>query len=190
MILKWKILFAGMLVHSSIWAATDVIWIHFQLNHSYADLEISCNSVRTGTSLYFAAEVENGKLTSAVLSNTHWSDARTKSVKLGPDTIKQIEVFQDSKGKYWVKKLPLDGALLKWILFNVPPGTFPQLCLLPQPLKSISVSSVSFEFDPQDIEEFHFATSKNISVTGVRQDGSAYSAKVQLIEQEFQFGKL
>ena len=185
----WRVLLLSFMFHSLSGAATEVVWFDFRLNHSYADLEMSCDNFFIGSSLYFAAEIDSGKLTHAALHNTHRGEARDKAIQLSADTLAQIELYQDLQGKYWIKKLPLDATLFKWVLFHIPRGTFPQECLLPQALKSISLAPIVFEFDIKDLEEFRFSSSKRSSVTGLRQDGEKYDAKIQLVEQEFKDDK-
>ncbi len=170
--------------YPSAWA-TDVVWIQFQVNHSYSDSTISCVSSRRGNPLFFAAEVDNGKILRAAF---HTTPNPGRSLFVNLDEHPGIELFTDSQGRYWLKKLSLNGRLLKWALYSASHG-IPIICGLPQPLQSVSPAEVTYEFDPNEIEEFQFGYSKKSSVTGLRVDGKAYQAKLQLIQREFQYSR-
>lgn len=100
--------------------AADVFWLQMHVNHTYKDLSTSCKSIKPGEELLFAAEHEEGKLSRVVLSNVPYVWPFTyiyKSIVLTKEQIDQIELFKDAKGRYWVKKFPLPGHVLRWILY-------------------------------------------------------------------------
>lgn len=108
------------------------------------------------------------------------------SLLLTQEELSQIELFSDSQGSYWVKKLPLNDRLLKWMLFMASHG-LPQICALLQKLQTISPAPITFEFEPEDLEEFQIGHSRKISFSGRLMDGDAYRAKMQLVQRKFRF---
>lgn len=168
---------------------TDVLWLRFNINHTYKDLSTSCASVKPGGEVLLAAEHEDGKLGQVVLSNTPnlWPYSYIyKNLKLPSDLIARIELFKDSKGRYWIKKLPLEGYVLRWILYW---GTERySYCPLPQPLWTISPAPVTYEFETGGIEEgILISYSQKISFLGQRSDGEKYEATMQLVQREYSF---
>ena len=184
-----RYLFIFGLTGSSLLLATQVVWVQFQLNHTYSDSTTNCESARMGSPFYFAMEIENGKATRAAFNSNMRPRGEDSRTVLTHDELKEIEFFLDSQGRYWVKRLPLTSRLIRWILFVTPQWGVPQFCVLPQPLKTTSPGSVLFEFGPEDLEEFQFAHSRKISLSGARLDGGAFRAKMQLVQREFRFQK-
>ncbi len=170
--------------------AADVLWLHMNVNHTYRDLSTLCESVRPGGDLYFAAEHEDGKVSRVAFSNfpNVWPYTSIhKSVELTKDQISQIELSKDSKGRYWVKKLPLQGYTLRWILFWATERY--SYCPLPQALTTISPSPVAYNFEMEGIEEgVLISYSQKFSFMGQRSDGEVYEATMQLVQKEYEPG--
>lgn len=181
----FRYLVIGFVISSSLWA-TDVAWILFQVNHTYNDSTINCESARRGNTLYFATEIEEGKPTRAAFNSNLQPRGKDDTLTLTQEELSQIDLFSDSQGRYWVKKLPLNDRLLKWMLFMASHG-LPKICVLPQRLQTISPAPITFEFEPEDLEEFQIGHSRKISFSGVLLDGDAYRVKMQLVQREFRF---
>lgn len=175
---------------STVASATDILWIHLNLNHSYHDVSTACSSVRPGGDLYFAAEHESGKFTRVVLSNYPYEWPFTfiyKKLELTAHEMSRIELFKDSKDRYWLKKMPLDGRVLRWILYWASERN--SLCPLPQPLQTIVPATVDFEFETDDINAgIALSYSQTISVSGIRSDGQTYDAKMGFVQREYEAG--
>lgn len=185
---KIIVLFALSLAAAS--QATDVLWIQMNVNHSYKDLSTSCKSVKPGGDLIFAAEHENGRLTRVVLNNFPYVWPYTyiyKSIELTKDQVSQVELFKDKKDRYWVKKFPLPGHVLRWILYWATAHF--SFCALPQPLWTISPSPVTYDFETEGIEEgILISYSQKLAFMGQRSDGEAYEATMQLVQREYKAG--
>ncbi len=167
--------------------ASDIFWVKMDINHSYKDLATHCASIKPGDSFFMAAQHEEGKLLKVVLNNFSNEEAFTaihKSLELSPEEVKQIELYQDPKGRYWFKKIPLRGYVLRWILYWATESSF--FCRLPQPLWSISPVPANYEFEMEGIKDgILISYSQKLAFTGQRSDGEAFDATLQLVQREF-----
>ncbi len=172
--------------------AADIFWLKMKFNHTYKDLTTSCKSIKHGEELLLAAEHENGRLTRVIMSNFPYTStymAIYKSIELTSEQMGQIELFKDARGHYWVKKFPLPGYVLRWILVWATERS--SFCPLPQPLWTISPAPATYDFEMEGVQEGIFTSySQKLAFKGQRSDGESYEATLQFVQREYKPGVL
>lgn len=166
--------------------ATETLWLKLTTSLNYSTDDSACKSSGVnGNHFYFTATVENGKISKAIFQNhprvfpyipIH------RSISFPRALAEAIELFQDNQKRYWLKTLPLNSALIKWVLYY--PGERAFYCRVPEKVAEVAPESFTFHFDTQDLNDgilVSHAKSQNFS--GTTASLTSFQAKVKLTER-------
>ena len=181
-----KVILLALFWGTSVFGA-EIRWIRLGLMEVYEDESVLCKASKPGEAIYFASEIENGKLARVVLSNYPkvWPyEPIYRSLDLLPQELGNIRLHRDSKGKYWLKEFPMTERMLKWMLYV---GTQRSpFCIVPQPLLSIGPVPARYEFETDGIDQgIDTSYSQRLDLTGKRADGGAFRVSVHWIQKDF-----
>jgi hypothetical protein len=179
-----KILIFILLLIPGFSKASEIFWIQLHINHTYKDLSTNCQSLKPGGRVFFVAEIENNKIKSARL-NSSYLKTNSRSISLTAQEVSQIELYQDSVKRYWLKKILLEEAALKWAFYYAS-RDFASYCELPQQIATLRDRSTIFDFELDGIKDgIDTSYSQELKTTGTRTDNNEFKASIQLMQREY-----
>ena len=168
-------------------ADTEVAWIHVSANLTYKGAASSCKTVSPSAGFYVAAEIQDGVPSRVVLSNYRKVfpyEKIYKAIELTKAQVAHVQFFRDVRGTYWLKKLPLSEALLKWAL--VVPAERSSQCRFPHRIASITPSKVDYAFETDDINEgILLSYSQKAEFSGRDVQGQEFEAALRFVQREY-----
>ncbi len=168
-------------------SATETLWLKLAPIFHYKDVSITCSaspsSVVNGQ-LFLGAQINNGAVQTVVLRN-NLSEVLTDRFYLDATELQGVELYRDSRGQYWLKKLYLTPGLLNWIFTHADSGSTSH-CKLPQPLLTIGPAPYVLEFDIEGLgDSVSFSDSRTGKFYGKRLDETEYRATLRLTQKRF-----
>jgi len=151
----------------------------------YQDETGTCKTMRGGGKFRFTAEIENGEVTRAVVSNHPYEFPYThiyKSFEIVAGKANPIELYRDEKGVYWLKRWAVSEGQLAWLLYHPHRG---ETCESPQQFSKVRPQGVVYEFDTDDINEgLLLSYSQRLPLEGNRIDGKPFEASLQILQKQ------
>lgn len=157
--------------------------LELETTHEYVDdkkNESFGRALSTYGKLHFSADVENGVAVRATLTFIPQAMFETKVV-LGPVHIKDIALYQDSEGRYWLERFKIAGTALA---FGLKRWIENDIARMPVYFKVVPMEPTSvpgfFElvFDTEFLGDGASASNSNyVSFAGHRVDGVRFKAK-------------
>lgn len=164
--------------------AADVLWLKLTPRFTYKDLITACSTEHFPTTLYFSAEIENGKVLRAGLKS-HTMDVFANRIFFLPSELEEIEWHHEVSGRLWLAKLPLSTRLLVWVFQNAGNGF--QACKPSRPMKTLSPAQITYVFDVAP-EESGLATSSQVGrFAGTLVNGNSFAATLGWSQEQWSY---
>jgi hypothetical protein len=171
--MKKLILFA--LIQVAQTQAADIKWWKLEAFLSYKDLSVICTTGMFGRSLYLSAELSSKTVKRAVLRNG--TEKFSQQIELSPAEVASLEIVEGGSDTLWVKKMPLSGKTMAWILMNL--DNSGGMGCHPAAAVTAITPNATWEFDTSAITSLP-ATSVSavVKMNGTLKDTSGFVAEI------------
>lgn len=161
-------------------SAAERLWLNLHSKYRYKDPLAACDNHALGLPVYLWAEIEDQRVTRAVLVTTLQLDWAPKLV-LDAIEIERLEFYRDSRNRFWLKSWQLSPRIVSFLLSHT--------YLWVEPCSSFAIQTtdpdVHLDFDLEGVDaEVRVSLSENISFHGKLTNGSSYGGEILLNQRQ------